>query len=275
MRDRDEHAGKRLCPGIEPGVLASKPDGVPEHWVHASRFRRERSTPRGVDVLKRRCKTCEQTIRVDNKNEDRATDIVDKFAARMASRAGTTKQFMLDEMNLRRLVPDVDTMLRHGCHYCGEAVTIDEVEFDHIEPLRNAPPGDLARYHVANVRPADKNCNRFKGGKTFVRFLEENEDARRAAHADRAGVLEVVDPPPLIAWRAPGTAVLPTSVPAALPDNRCPSIKVKTHKQRPGTTRRPVSTHRCALEVGHDGLHHAAESANQAPWSDDTLEGLN
>ena len=247
----DEHAGKRLCPGIEPGLVPEKPDGVPEHWVHASRFKRRERVGHTVEGGKRvsrwhydpLCKTCQQKLRLAAKHEDEATWAVERFASRRASVCGQTKQFMLDEMNCRRLVPEVRATLEHGCISCGEPVKIEELQFDHR--LRPRYDGDLAREHARNIQPLDANCNgaACKGPKDLGEWLDNEEDARLAAHADRLAATPPASPPVVVAGA-----------------DRCPSVKAKVHGDPP---RR--SSWRCQQTAGHAGPH---THRGQSPWTE-------
>ena len=67
------------------------------------------------------------------------------------------------------------------CAYCGEALRIEDMQIDHVEPLcaggRDAP---------VNMLPACRSCNHRKGGSQLEEFRRGVEEAPQALQRDSA-----------------------------------------------------------------------------------------
>jgi len=82
-------------------------------------------------------------------------------------------------MNYRSLVPLYRAACVSGaaCLNCGHVFKNErDVELEHIEPARH--DRDWARLHARNLRISCGSCNRTKAQKPFVRWLDEQEEAR-------------------------------------------------------------------------------------------------
>lgn len=85
----------------------------------------------------------------------------------------------MTQMNYRALVPLLRAMMTPEglCLACGHAfVNERDIQIEHIEPPRDDK--DWARLHARNLRLCCGSCNRTKGKKSFLEWLDEQEGAR-------------------------------------------------------------------------------------------------
>jgi len=164
-----------------------------DEWHHHSRFNRRRRPGKNPDdviwIYDPDCKLWQQTQRVADKNDDRATHIVEVRARRIVNSAnkviGEPKigiDFVMGALNYRCLIP----MVRAGlawpdesfCPNCGSPC---KPEFDHRAPPRH--PRDWARLHARNIGPLDHECNSSKGDISYEAWLDLEESKRLDAQA--------------------------------------------------------------------------------------------
>jgi hypothetical protein len=106
-------------------------------------------------------------------------------------------------MGYRTLVADFRAkMSPEGlCNGCGHPFLNErDIQLEHREPPRHAQ--DWARLHAENISLACAACNRMKGHKTYVQWLDDRESARLSNEADpsvftddpKTGTLSLFDP---------------------------------------------------------------------------------
>jgi hypothetical protein len=125
------------------------------------------------------CRDCQQKERNERKNADRPLAIIRQRAAQAAHDAGASTDFFMIQMNYQGLVEDFRIRLENKavCCGCGHAfINERDIQIDHILPPRHAQ--DWARLHTRNPRLFCGSCNRTKGKKSFVQWLDDQEGAR-------------------------------------------------------------------------------------------------
>jgi hypothetical protein len=138
------------------------------------------------------CKDCEQIVRNEQKNADRARTIMEQRAAKAAQRAGTSREFFWTQMNYRALVPVLRALMTAEglCQACGHPFRNErDTQIEHCEPPRSAT--DWARLHARNVRLVCGSCNRTKAKKPFADWLDDQEGARLSNLAQPCSLPEV------------------------------------------------------------------------------------
>jgi 5-methylcytosine-specific restriction endonuclease McrA len=184
---------------------------------------------------------CEQKIKNERKNVDRAQHIIRQRAATHARKAGKPAAFFWNNMNYRALVPVFRAMMTEEglCTSCGHGFEGEnDITIEHREPPRHAH--DWARLHARNLDLGCRGCNSRKNDRVYSDWLDLEEEVRLSNEADLAEIQPDVAPDP-----EPGT--------------QCESVKEKWHCV---PLRR--STWRCKGEVGHEGLHW---HPGQSPWT--------
>jgi hypothetical protein len=187
---------ERLCKG---------PCGL---WKHYSRFRsRQRKTPHDIvwhfDPV---CRDCQQKERNERKNADRPLAIIHGRAEQAARKAASTTEFFWTQMNYRALVPLMRVLMGSEgmCLACGHAFLNErDIHIDHIEPPRHEQ--DWARLHARNLRLACDACNKTKGKKPFIDWLDEQEGARLSNLESRVESLDAFQMPLFAGGNAVGT----------------------------------------------------------------------
>jgi HNH endonuclease len=149
--------------------------------LHFQRFghRKRKSPDSTVWEFDQDCKACQQKIRNERKNEDRARSIIESRCAQWAHRLRVEKSFLLINMNWRGLIPVLRAMMSDegGCLSCGHPfVNERDIQLDHREPWRH--DHDWARHHARNIQLLCGSCNRGKTNKSNSQWLDEMEDAR-------------------------------------------------------------------------------------------------
>jgi hypothetical protein len=153
-------------------------------WKHHSRFRsfktrHGRHNNMSAVSFHARCRDCEQRLRNEKKNADRPKAIVEQRARSAAAKAGVSFEFAWTELNYRALVADMRAKLSPEglCNGCGHKFLNErDIQIEHIEPPRSDQ--DWARLHARNLRLVCGSCNRTKGKKPFLDWLEDQEGAR-------------------------------------------------------------------------------------------------
>jgi hypothetical protein len=188
------------------------------------------------------CLDCQQKIKNERKNIDRAEYIMHRRAAGRASKSGVPTQFMWLDMNYQALVPVFRAMMTEEglCTSCGHPFDGEsDITIEHREPPRHAH--DWARLHARNLDLGCRGCNSRKKDKQYSDWLDLEEEVRLSNEQDNT--------------LADGsTNVVPFH-------ERCEAVKTKIHGEPP---RR--SSWRCKGEAGHDGLHF---HPGQSSWEDD------
>ena len=164
----DQNHGERFCPQCKQSK-------------HHSRFRSRKRDPHGsmwveFNLL---CKSCEKINRIEKKNEDRATHIVEERAGAHARKAGVPKSFFLVDMNYQALTPFLRAMMGTDarCLCCGHEFEGEpDIHIEHREPPRHRQ--DWARLHARNLSLACASCNGDKINKPYAVWLDEEEDER-------------------------------------------------------------------------------------------------
>jgi hypothetical protein len=136
------------------------------------------------------CKACQEHRRTVAKAIDPARALVERRAQSAAIEAGVTKEFFLDRLGYRALIPFV--RLVHPltrppepgtCLDCEPAHHLfrdeNDLTFEHREPPRHAQ--DWARRHARNICVVDRSCNSKKRDKPYAQYLEDCESARQTA----------------------------------------------------------------------------------------------
>ena len=97
------------------------------------------------------------------------------------------------------------------CAYCGEEITLEQMQVDHIEPLhrgRMQLPEEIERLtHIDNLNPACGPCNHRKRTHPLEEFREEiaeqvrrlRRDSNQFRLAERFGLVEAKETP-VIFW---------------------------------------------------------------------------
>jgi 5-methylcytosine-specific restriction endonuclease McrA len=137
-----------------------------------------------------RCKACEQKLRNEKKNEDRARAIVEQRARTAATKAEQSFPFFWEQMNYKSLVAPLRAFMspEGTCQACGPPfVNERDVQIEHIEPQRTEK--DWARLHARNLRFTCGSCNRAKGRTPYNLWLDEQEDARLSNLVQPTGVI--------------------------------------------------------------------------------------
>jgi hypothetical protein len=148
---------------------------------HHSRFAsRQRRTPNStVWEFDPTCRDCQQKQRNEKKNADRPLAIIKQRAAQAAHKAGTPAEFFMTQMNYTALVPLLRGLMSDEglCLVCGHRFENErDIQIEHIEPPRDAH--DWARLHARNLRLCCGSCNKTKGRKPFLQWLDDEEGAR-------------------------------------------------------------------------------------------------
>jgi hypothetical protein len=127
-----------------------------------------------------------------------------------------------------------------GCQRCGAT---EQIEMHHWAPRVIFADGD-----AWGTVPLCHDCHMFWHA--------------CIGHFRRVRYVEIVDMgtpmppgPAMIGWDDDGNEY-----------DRCPSLKIKNHRRRTGSTRPLSSSWQCVDSLGHEGMCHARASANQAPW---------
>jgi hypothetical protein len=150
-------------------------------WKHHSRYRKwdEKARYSTNSRFAPDCRDCEQKLRNEKKNADRPRAIIEQRAQTAARKAGKSREFFWVEMNYRSLVPILRSLMTDEglCQGCGHAfVNERDIQIEHLEPPRAG--SDWARLHARNLRLGCGSCNRTKGTKSFITWLDEQEGAR-------------------------------------------------------------------------------------------------
>lgn len=155
-------------------------------WKHYSRFRSYRNNPGRNSTVSTSivsfspiCRDCEQKGRNEKKNLDRPKAIIEQRAKSAASKAGVSFHFFWTQMNYRALVPVMRAMLSPEslCLCCGHKFESErDIQIEHHNPPRY--PQDWALLHTRNLGFACGSCNRTKGAKPNIEWLDEQEGAR-------------------------------------------------------------------------------------------------
>lgn len=125
------------------------------------------------------CRDCEQKKRNEKKNADRPLAIIQQRARAAATKADTSFNFFWTEMNYRSLVPMLRAALSSEglCQGCGHGFDHErDIQIDHWEAPRSLT--DWGLLHARNLRLICGSCNRTKGKKPPLIWLDEQEGAR-------------------------------------------------------------------------------------------------
>jgi hypothetical protein len=156
-------------------------------WKHHSRFHAKglKKAGNNTDAHHIRfspiCRDCEQIERNKKKNLDRPKAIIENRARVAATKAGASFEFFWTEMNYRALVPVMRAMLSDEglCLACGHKFENERaVQIEHHFPPRFQK--DWALLHTRNLGFSCGSCNRTKGKKPPLEWLDEQELARLA-----------------------------------------------------------------------------------------------
>lgn|SRR5262245_60887563 len=164
-------------------------------WKHYSRFRK--STVSKKIYFSPTCRDCEQKERNEKKNLDRPKAIIEQRARAAAIRAGASFDFFWIQMNYQALVPLMRAMLSPEalCLCCGHKFENErDIQIEHHNPPRH--PQDWALLHTRNLGFACGSCNRTKGAKPNIEWLDEQELARLSN-------LNGIEPKPNADWQEP------------------------------------------------------------------------
>jgi hypothetical protein len=168
---RELRNGRLWCPGCG-------------RWLHTSRFRPNEKGHGTAARFHSKCRTCEQTERTGTKNDDRARALVESRATTRARKSKVTKQFVMEDLNYESLIAPMRAFMGDDglCNNCGHAFLGErDIQLEHREPPRHDQ--DWARLHARNIGFSCGSCNRPKTNKTYVVWLDEEEDARLSAEA--------------------------------------------------------------------------------------------
>lgn len=182
-------ARRFMLPTMRPCERVCRKCGEP---LHHSRFRaRERSTPHGsVWEFNPNCKACEQIVRNERKNTDRAKSIIERRAADRAARFGVSKYWFLINMNWQSLVPIMRAMMTDEakCVSCGHRFDNErDIHIEHREPPRF--DGDWARESARNIGILCQSCNATKQDRDYSQWLDDMEGARVSNEKHRQPML--------------------------------------------------------------------------------------
>lgn len=71
---------------------------------------------------------------------------------------------------MRRQRKDIHMKYGGRCAYCGKVIAYEEMQVDHIIPLRKGGPDDSSNY-----APACRTCNHYKSTLTLEQFRQQLE----------------------------------------------------------------------------------------------------
>jgi hypothetical protein len=145
--------------------------------------------------FRRFCKSCEQIVRNEEKNQDRAAAIMLGRARERAHALGVPRDFMWINMNWESLVKDLRVRMVPGakCNACGhEYLNERDIQIEHRAPPRFER--DWARERAENIALICGSCNAAKRATAYDTHLDAQEDARLSneahGHQQIAGVLD-------------------------------------------------------------------------------------
>ena len=152
-------------------------------WKHYSRFRswkdkRLRNSTVSVE-FSRICRDCEQKERNEKKNLNRPKAIIEQRAKAAAIKASASFDFFWIQMNYQALVPMMRALLSPEalCLCCGHKFENErDIQIEHHNPPRHSQ--DWALLHTRNLGFACGSCNRTKGAKPNIQWLDEEESKR-------------------------------------------------------------------------------------------------
>lgn len=152
-------------------------------YKHYSRYRVGKkgcnSTVSPITTFSAKCRDCEQKARNEKKNADRPRAIIEQRAAAAATKAGVSKNFFMVHMNYRALIPIMRALMSDEglCLDCGHKfVNERDIQIEHWYPPRSFQ--DWALLHTRNLGFACASCNKTKGAKPPLQWLDEQEGAR-------------------------------------------------------------------------------------------------
>lgn len=148
-------------------------------YKHYSRFKLKTAGNASVSRFNSVCRDCEQRVRNEKKNADRPRAIIEQRAAAAAAKAGVSRQFFWVQMNYRALVPIMRALMSDEglCLDCGHKfVNERDIQIEHWYCPRSLQ--DWALLHTRNIGFTCGSCNRTKGVKPPLQWLDEQEGAR-------------------------------------------------------------------------------------------------